>query len=69
MRPGRVLTLGLGLAALIAGGAAAQEVGLPIGTEVEAVQIEDLDGEPVDLAEYIGEKPVLFEFWATWCPL
>lgn len=69
MRPGRVLMLGIGLAALVAGGAAAQEVGLPIGTEVEAVRIEDLDGEPVDLAEYIGVKPVLFEFWATWCPL
>lgn len=66
------LTLGLGLAlgmALSATGATAQDVGVPIGTKIEPVQVEDLDGQPVDLAEYIGTKPVLFEFWATWCPL
>ncbi len=25
-------------------------------------------GEPVDLARYIGEEPVLLVFWASWCP-
>lgn len=29
--------------------------------------IEDLDGNPVDLAAVMGTKPVLVEFWATWC--
>src|SRR6266850_734714 len=28
-----------------------------------------LDGQAVNLADYIGKKPVLVEFWATWCPL
>jgi thiol-disulfide isomerase/thioredoxin len=23
----------------------------------------------VDLAQYVGKKPLLVEFWATWCPL
>ncbi len=44
-----------------------EAVGLPAGTAVRPVTIEDLDGNPADLAPYIGRKPALFEFWATWC--
>jgi thiol-disulfide isomerase/thioredoxin len=29
----------------------------------------DLAGKPVDLSTIIGQKPVLLEFWATWCTL
>ncbi|HEX7117996.1 MAG TPA: TlpA disulfide reductase family protein [Longimicrobiales bacterium] len=47
----------------------AQDVGLPLGATPEPVVIEDLDGNPVDLAEVIGKRPALVEFWATWCPL
>jgi thiol-disulfide isomerase/thioredoxin len=62
--------LGVLFAVLVAGApAAAQDVGLPLGTVPDAVQIEDLDGAAVDLADYIGKKPVLIQFWATWCPL
>ena len=43
------------------------EVGLPLGTVPEAVTIEDLDGNEVDLSQYIGGKPAIFQFWATWC--
>jgi thiol-disulfide isomerase/thioredoxin len=43
------------------------EVGIPLGTIPEAVIIEDLDGNAVDLGQYIGGKPTLFQFWATWC--
>ncbi len=43
------------------------EVGLPLGTTPPAVQIEDLDGNAVDLSQYGSGKPVLMEFWATWC--
>lgn len=45
------------------------DIGLPIGSVVEAVEIEDLEGNPVNLSRYLGRKPVLIEFWATWCPL
>jgi thiol-disulfide isomerase/thioredoxin len=32
--------------------------------------VESLDGVPMDLASVIGKgKPVVLEFWATWCPL
>jgi thiol-disulfide isomerase/thioredoxin len=47
----------------------AQNVGLEIGAKPEAVALEDLDGNPVDLARWVGKKPLVLEFWATWCPL
>lgn len=50
-------------------GAAAQDIGLPVGTQAQPVALEDLDGNPVDLAQVIGRRPVLLEFWAIWCPL
>ncbi len=48
---------------------AAQEEGIAVGETPEAPTLETLDGEAVDLAEVIGEKPVLVEFWATWCAI
>ncbi len=60
----------IGLMLLVPAAARAQdEVGLPIGTAAKTVTIEDLDGKPVDLGQFIGKRPVLLEFWATWCPL
>jgi thiol-disulfide isomerase/thioredoxin len=47
----------------------AQESGLPVGTRAPAVKVNDLEGKPVDLGNYIGRKPVFLEFWATWCEL
>jgi thiol-disulfide isomerase/thioredoxin len=47
----------------------AQDVGLDLGSTPAAVTLEDLDGNPVELARWVGRKPVVLEFWATWCPL
>jgi thiol-disulfide isomerase/thioredoxin len=47
----------------------AQESGIPVGTKAPAVKVNDLDGKPVDLGQYLGKQPVLLEFWATWCEL
>jgi thiol-disulfide isomerase/thioredoxin len=44
-------------------------IGVPIGTTPPAVTIQDLDGNPVDLGRWVGKKPLLVEFWATWCPV
>jgi len=56
------------LMALLAGAApAAAQEGLKVGAKAPAVVINDLDGKPVDLAQYIGRKPYMLEFWATWC--
>lgn len=48
---------------------AEDQVGLPIGTPGPAVELEDLDGTAVQLSDLIGTRPVLIEFWATWCPV
>lgn len=55
------LLCGLGAAA------SAQEIGLELGAVGPAAAVETLDGKPADLAQYVGKKPVLLEFWATWC--
>ena len=44
------------------------EVGIALGARPPAAQVQDLDGHAVDLGTAIGKKPVLLEFWATWCP-
>lgn len=45
------------------------DVGIAVGATPAATTIETLDGAPVNLGQYIGKKPVLLEFWATWCPI
>ncbi len=47
----------------------AQETGIAVGADAPVVTVRDLDGKAVDLGQYIGKKPVLLEFWATWCEL
>ncbi len=64
-----VTLLALAACAAAAADAAAQDIGLPIGTAPAAAVVEDLDGNAVDLGTVVGTKPVLLEFWATWCPL
>ena len=67
------LTSGLSavaILALIAAPAAAQNderIGIARGSTPEPVVIENLDGESVNLGDYYGRKPVLVQFWATWC--
>lgn len=57
------------LAFMTPGPATAQDVGLPLGTKPPATAVQTLSGDSVNLDQYIGKKPVLMEFWATWCPL
>lgn len=45
----------------------AQESGIAVGSKAPAVVVHDLDGKPVHLGAFLGKKPVLLEFWATWC--
>jgi thiol-disulfide isomerase/thioredoxin len=51
----------------VPGGGTAQEVGLPLGTPAPSAVLEDLDGNAVDLLDYVAGRPALIEFWATWC--
>jgi len=64
---GRVLALALAIAAA-AVPARAQESGIAVGSKAPTATIQQLDGSPADLAQFIGKGPVLMEFWATWCP-
>ena len=54
---------------LIPAAANAQDVGLDIGAQPAAVSLANLDGATVDLGQFIGKKPMMIEFWATWCEL
>ncbi len=69
----RGLTLALALALPLALGSrvlhAQDQIGIAVGSTPESAEVEDLEGNPVNLADYIGKKPVLVEFWATWCSL
>ncbi len=68
----RIIThVGVAAALLLASasGAAAQTMGLKIGDRAPTLTLPTLDGQSVDLADHVGKRPVLIEFWATWCPL
>lgn len=47
--------------------ARAQDIGLEIGSQAPAAALETLEGAPANLSAFVGKKPVLMEFWATWC--
>ena len=62
----------LSLGVLPPAAAAAQErgdIGIALGERPELVEIEDLEGNKVSLADYVGGRPALIEFWARWCEL
>lgn len=61
---------GVGLLLLIPLLLHAQDIiGIPVGETPPAVTLENLHGDSVALSQWIGKKPVVVEFWATWCPI
>ena len=50
-------------------GAQTTRIGIEVGATPAGPSLERLDGPGgvVDLSSSIGERPVLLEFWATWC--
>jgi len=42
-------------------------MGLAVGTKAPGAMVQTLDGKRVDLASFIGNGPVVLEFWALWC--
>jgi len=44
-------------------------IGIPVGQTPPAITLESLAGDSVSLSQWIGKKPVIVEFWATWCPI
>jgi peroxiredoxin len=45
----------------------AQDSGIEVGTKAPIIKLANTAGQQVSLADVIGKKPVLLEFWATWC--
>jgi thiol-disulfide isomerase/thioredoxin len=50
------------LAAPIAG-----QEGIAVGATPDTPTLATLEGDSFDLADVVGTKPVLVEFWAHWC--
>jgi len=38
------------------------------GNDPIELSLPKLGGGTIDLADYRGEKPVILDFWASWCP-
>lgn len=58
------------MGALVAGTApvAAQDVGIPVGSQGPDAAVQDLEGRPLQLLSLLEPgKPALLEFWAVWC--
>jgi thiol-disulfide isomerase/thioredoxin len=47
--------------------AAQLEGGPTVGAPAPKVRTTDLEGREVELGADFGKRPVLIEFWATWC--
>lgn len=43
-------------------------IGIERGATPAPLTLEAIDGGSVDLADSFGKRPVVLEFWATWCP-
>ena len=64
----RLLALLAALTLAAAAPAAAQDLGIAVGSTAPAAAVQTLDGKPANLSQWIGKTPVVMEFWATWCP-
>lgn len=63
-----VLLIAGGVAGLfVAASRAARLPGTPVSTLLPDVRVSALDGEVLSLGDLRG-RPVLINFWATWCP-
>jgi thiol-disulfide isomerase/thioredoxin len=66
----RFITAAVALAlTFVASSARAQVGGIAVGATAPVLILPSLSGTSVDLASMIGKKPMVIEFWATWCPL
>ena len=38
-----------------------------VGNKAPDFTLQDIDGKTVKLSNYLGQNPILIDFWATWC--
>ncbi|MGH7320210.1 MAG: peroxiredoxin family protein [Candidatus Rokuibacteriota bacterium] len=63
--PSRVLGLVL---LVLAGAASGEDIQPAVGHRAPDFTLRDPQGRSVQLTRVLGEKAVLLNFWATWCP-
>ena len=63
----RRLLLLLALVALPSAARAQRAIDLPMGAAAPDLALQTLDGQPANLTQWLGKKPMLLEVWATWC--
>ncbi|MBI4160735.1 MAG: TlpA family protein disulfide reductase [Candidatus Yanofskybacteria bacterium] len=71
-------TLGIGAVVLVvallvfsrlySGGLPATQTHVSLQTQAPDFSLSKLGGGTITLAEYKGKKPVIVDFWASWCP-
>jgi len=60
--------LGMALSVGALSGQGQGQVSLALGTVAPGAELEDLDGNPVELRDFfVADVPTLIEFWASWC--
>ena len=64
---GILLIAGGGIGLLLAVSRSARLPGTPVAAPLPDVIVTTLGGEVVNLAD-LGGRPLLINFWATWCP-
>lgn len=69
MRLSAVLAAALFAVVIASAPAASQQTGSAVGERAPSLMLETLDGQTLDLAEYIGKTPVVLHFFADWCSL
>jgi cytochrome c biogenesis protein CcmG, thiol:disulfide interchange protein DsbE len=58
------------LALIAASSLSAQEPlpgGIAVGHAAPGAAVQTLDGKPANVKTYLGQQPVVMEFWAKWC--
>jgi cytochrome c biogenesis protein CcmG/thiol:disulfide interchange protein DsbE len=63
----RLLCAGALAAAPLSALHAQEGIGLPLGAVPAAAEVQDTGGQAVSLSRHVGRRPVVVEFWATWC--
>ncbi len=68
MAAGGLLLLLWAASGVLAAPGAGQGVSLPLGTPAPPAALQDLEGRPVQLLDYVQRgKLTVIEFWASWC--
>jgi thiol-disulfide isomerase/thioredoxin len=63
----KVIALATVALSVLSAPALAQGGGIAVGAVAPNATLQTLQGKPVELRTFLGKKPVVLEFWATWC--